>query len=137
MEMNTFISHMEMVKEIDWSDKTILIADDIHTNFILLEAILKDTRAKLIWAKNGFEAVAKCLDHENIDLVLMDIQMPEKNGIEAARDIKKIRKDLPIVAQTAFTADYDANNILEAGCSEIINKPIIPDLVIKTLAVYL
>ena len=126
-----------MRKDIDWSDKTILIADDIHTNFILLEAILCETRVKLIWAKNGMEAVAKCLDHENIDLVLMDIQMPEKNGIEATRDIKKFRKNLPIVAQTAFTFEFVEKNIMEAGCSQIITKPIIPDLVIKILANYL
>ena len=137
MEIKTSISHKKMIKDIDWSDKTILIADDIHTNFILLEAILTDTRAKLIWAKNGMEAVAICLDHKNIDLVLMDIQMPEKNGIEATRDIKKIRKDLPIVAQTAYTEEFAENNIMEAGCSQIIRKPIIPDLVIKTLATYL
>ena len=137
MEIKTSISHKEMRKDIDWSDKTILIADDIYTNFLLLEAILIDTRAKLIWAKNGMEAVAICLDHENIDLVLMDIQMPGKNGIEATRDIKKIRKDLPIVAQTAFTEEFAENIIMEAGCSHILRKPIIPDLVIKTLATYL
>ena len=137
MEIKTTITHKEMTKEIDWSGKTILIADDIHTNFILLEAILSDTRVKLIWAKNGMEAVEKCLDHENIDLVLMDIQMPEKNGIEATRDIKKFRKDLPIVAQTAFTFEFAEQNIMDAGCSHILTKPIIPDLVIKTLARYL
>ena len=131
MEIKTTITHKEMTKEIDWSDKTILIADDIHTNFILLEAILSETRVKLIWAKNGMEAV------EKIDLILMDIQMPEKNGIEATRDIKKFRKDLPIVAQTAFTIEFAEKNIMEAGCSQIITKPIIPDLVIKILANYL
>jgi len=126
-----------MMKDIDWSDKTILIADDIYTNFILLEAILKNTRARLIWAKNGKEAVERCLDHENIDLVLMDIQMPEKNGIEATREIRKFRKDLPIVVQTAFALEFAENNIMEAGCSRILTKPIIPDLVIKILASYL
>jgi two-component system cell cycle response regulator DivK len=137
MEINTSISQTDMRKELDWSNKTILIADDIYTNFILLEAILKDTRAKLIWARNGIEAVAKCLDHDNIDLILMDIQMPEKNGIEAMKDIRKFRKDLPIVAQTAYTADFAEHNIMEAGCSQILTKPVIPDLVLKTLANYL
>ncbi len=137
MEVSTFISYKEMSKDINWSDKTILIADDIHTNFILLEAILTDTRAKLIWAKNGMEAVSICFEHKNINLVLMDIQMPEKNGIEATRDIKKFRKDLPIIAQTAFRMEYNEQRIIEAGCSRVITKPIIPDLVIKTLATYL
>ena len=137
MEIKTSVTHKEMRKDIDWSGKTILVADDIHTNFILLEAILSKTRVKLIWARNGMEAVEKCLNHEHIDLVLMDIQMPEKDGIEATRDIRKFRKDLPIVAQTAFTIEFAENNIMEAGCSHILTKPIIPDLVIKTLARYL
>jgi CheY-like chemotaxis protein len=137
MEIKTSISRNEMRKDIDWSDKTILIADDIHTNFLLLEAILRNTQAKLIWAKNGMEAVAMCLDHQNIDLILMDIQMPEKNGIEATKEIRQFRKDLPIVAQTAFTVEFAEHNILEAGCNQILTKPIIPDLVIKTLASYL
>jgi len=137
MEIKTYINQKGMMKDIDWSDKTILIADDIYTNFILLEAILKNTRARLIWAKNGKEAVERCLDHENIDLALMDIQMPEKNGTEATREIRKFRKDLPIVVQTAFALEFAENNIMEAGCSRILTKPIIPDLVIKIIASYL
>src|SRR4030042_1157192 len=108
---------------IDWTGKTILVADDIHINFLLLEAIMEKTNVRLIWARNGKEAVKMCLDHELIDLVLMDIEMPEMNGIEATREIKKIHQSIPIIIQTAFEAYYDENEILQAGCSQIINKP--------------
>jgi len=125
-----------MKTDYDWSDKTILIAEDIHTNFLLLEAIMKGTNAKLIWAKNGLEAVEKCLDNEHIDLVLMDIQMPVMNGIEAIKKIKKIREDLTVIAQTAFTGMLDENDIIDAGCSQVLTKPIMPDYILLTISKY-
>ena len=103
----------ERPSTIDWTGKTILVADDIHTNFLLLEAIMEKTNVRLIWAKNGREAVEMCHHHEFIDLILMDIEMPEMNGIQAAREIKKFRKSIPIVAQTAFAAYFDENEILQ------------------------
>ena len=121
----------------DWSGKTIVIADDIYTNFLLFEAIMKGTNVKLIWAKNGQEAIEKCLNNENIDLVFMDIQMPVMNGIEATREIKKILKDLPVIAQTAFTAYFDEDEILKAGCSQVLTKPIMPDFILYTISKYL
>jgi len=121
----------------DWTGKTILVADDMHTNFILLEAIMKKTNVRLIWAKNGREAVEMCLDHEFIDLVIMDIEMPEMNGIEAAREIKKNRKNIPIIVHTAFADYYNDNEILQAGCSQIITKPLMSDFILNTVAKYL
>lgn len=130
-------SRNEIVNINDWTGKTILVADDMHTNFVLLEAIMKKTNVRLIWAKNGREAVEMCLDHEFIDLVLMDIEMPEMNGIQATREIKKFRKRIPIIVQTAFEAYYDENEILQAGCSQIISKPLLSDFIINTVAKYL
>jgi two-component system cell cycle response regulator DivK len=121
----------------DWTGKTILVADDIHTNFVLLEAIMKKTNVRLIWAKNGREAVEMCLDHEFIDLVLMDIEMPEMNGIQATREIKKFRINIPIIAQTAFEDYYNENEILQAGCSQIISKPLMSEYILNTVAKYL
>jgi CheY-like chemotaxis protein len=104
---------------------------------VLLEAIMKKTNVRLIWAKNGREAVEMCLDHEFIDLVLMDIEMPEMNGIQATREIKKFRKRIPIIVQTAFEAYYDENEILQAGCSQIITKPLMSEYILNTVAKYL
>ena len=121
----------------DWSGKTIVIADDIYTNFLLFEAIMKGTNVNLIWAKNGQEAIEKCLNNKNIDLVFMDIQMPVMNGIEATREIKKNLKDLPVIAQTAFTACFDEDEILKAGCCQVLTKPIMPDFILLTISKYL
>jgi two-component system, cell cycle response regulator DivK len=134
---NEIPSINEIAKINDWTGKTILVADDIHTNFLLFEAIMKRTNVRLIWARNGREAVEMCLDHEFIDLVLMDIEMPEMNGIEAAREIKKNRKSIPIIAQTAFADFYSNNEIMQAGCSQIINKPLMSENIIATISRYI
>jgi two-component system cell cycle response regulator DivK len=134
-ETQTF-NPKQMKTDYDWSDKTILVAEDIHTNFLLMEAIMKSTNAKLIWAKNGLEAVEKCLENEHIDLVLMDIQMPVMDGIEATKKIKRIRKDLTIIAQTAFTANFGEDKMIDAGCSQVLTKPIMPGFILNTISKY-
>ena len=120
----------------DWSERTILVAEDVPTNFKLIEAVLSKTKVNLIWAKNGQEAVEKCLDNENIDLVLMDIQMPVMNGMEATRSILKFRGSLPIIAQTAFTFNFEAEKIRKAGCQQVLTKPISPEALIGCISSY-
>ena len=68
-------------KEMDWTDKTILIAEDEDSNYLYLEAVLQKTGANIIWAKNGEEAIEACKKADKIDLVLMDLQMPIRNLI--------------------------------------------------------
>jgi two-component system, cell cycle response regulator DivK len=120
----------------DWSEKTILVAEDVPTNYMLIEAVLCRTKVNLIWARNGQEAVEKCLDNQNIDLVLMDIQMPVMNGMEATRSILKFRNSLPIIAQTAFTFNYEAEKIRKVGCREVLTKPISPEALISCIHDY-
>jgi two-component system cell cycle response regulator DivK len=117
----------------DWSNKTILVAEDVAANYMLIEAVLKTTRATVIWAQNGKQAVEACLDNDRIDLVLMDIRMPEMDGIEATREIKKIRINLPIIAQTAFSYNGEDKLIMEAGCSKVICKPISPQILLSSI----
>ncbi len=136
MNETQILNRNYMKTDYDWSGKTILVAEDIHTNFLLLEAIMKGTNAKLIWAKNGLEAVEQCLDNEHIDLVLMDIQMPVMDGIEATKKIKNIREDITIIAQTAFTAKFGEQDIITAGCTQVLTKPIMPDFVLHTISKY-
>lgn len=128
--MNTEMNKKK--KNIDWSGKTILVAEDVQTNFMLIEAILDKTQAKLIWARNGEEAVNLCRKNRDIDMVLMDIQMPVMDGIEATLHIKKIRGQLPVIAQTAYAFDYE-DRIKEAGCDQIVTKPISPGLLIDAM----
>lgn len=119
--------------EVDWSDKIILIAEDVDSNFVYLNTILKRTNAKVIRALDGVEAVEICNSNQDIDVVLMDIQMPNKNGYEATREIKQFRKELPIIGQTAFALSSDRKKVLEAGCDDYLVKPILKRVLFDTL----
>ncbi|HKJ06519.1 MAG TPA: PAS domain S-box protein [Flavobacteriaceae bacterium] len=106
---------------------TILVAEDEDTNFLYLEALLEneiDRDYKLIHAKNGQEAVDKCFENKNIDLVLMDIKMPLMNGYEAIKKIKTKYSNIPIIAQTAYSTESDKQFALKHGCDDFISKPI-------------
>jgi PAS domain S-box-containing protein len=103
--------------------KTLLIAEDEDLNFRLIEKLLSESNVRIIRAKNGLEAVNLCSDPQ-VDVVLMDIKMPELNGYEATRRIKEIRPDLPIIVQTAYINESDKKKIFDCGCSDLISKPI-------------
>lgn len=108
------------------SEKTypnILIAEDVESNFLYLKAVLSKLNATVFWAKNGIEAVEIC-DENQIDLIFMDLQMPEMNGYEATEILKKKFPTLPIVAQTAFAMSDDREKALDSGCDDYLAKPI-------------
>lgn len=123
--------------EYNWSDKLILVAEDVPTNFLLVKKSLRKTGVNLLWAKNGREAVDECEAHNNIDLVLMDIRMPIMNGLEATKKIKEINPGLPVIAQTAYAMDGDREHSLEAGCDDYISKPINLKEFIELIAKYI
>jgi len=102
----------------------ILIAEDVESNFLYLKAVLSKLNATVFWAKNGIEAVDLCTPENAIDLVLMDLQMPEMNGYEATQILKKQYPNLPIVAQTAFAMSDDREKAMDAGCDDYLAKPI-------------
>jgi len=102
----------------------ILIAEDVESNFLYLKAVLSKLNANIFWAKNGLEVLDICDKEEVIDLVLMDLQMPEMNGYEATQILKKKYPHLPVVAQTAFAMSDDREKALAAGCDDYLAKPI-------------
>jgi len=102
----------------------ILIAEDVESNFLYLKAVLSKLNATIFWAKNGIEAVDICEKENSIDLVFMDLQMPEMNGYEATQILKKKYPNLPIVAQTAFAMSDDREKALDSGCDDYLAKPI-------------
>jgi CheY-like chemotaxis protein len=102
----------------------ILIAEDVESNFLYLKAVLSKLNATIFWAKNGVEAVEMCDQNDTIDLILMDLQMPEMNGYEATLILKKKYPQLPIIAQTAFAMSDDREKALDAGCDDYLAKPI-------------
>ncbi len=108
----------------NWEGKSILIAEDEQINFIYLQEILKNTGAKIIHAPNGEDAIQICKVTPSINLVLMDIKMPDVSGYVATREIKKERPSLPIIAQTAYAMEEEKIRCLEAGCDEYMAKPL-------------
>lgn len=101
---------------------TILIAEDTDSNFDLLNAIL-GRKYRLVRARDGMEAVTM-YDEVNPDLILMDIKMPNLDGLEATRIIRQLSAEVPIIAQSAYAYEHDRNAAEEAGCNDFISKPI-------------
>lgn len=122
--------------DLNWSKKTILIAEDEDNNYRYLEIVLNKTKASIIWAKDGIEAIELCMKHKP-DLILMDIKMPNLDGLEATREIKKIYPKIPVIAQTAFAMEQDKKMGLESGCSAYLSKPIKANVLIATISEFL
>jgi CheY-like chemotaxis protein len=91
----------------------------------------------IVRALNGLDAVAICRSNNAVDCVLMDIQLPFVSGNDAARMIRQIRSDLPIIAQSGNVYDSDRAASLKAGCNDFITKPIVPDTLLAVLDRYL
>jgi len=117
----------------DWSNKTVLIAEDVDDNFLFLKTFLRKTKINVLWAKDGKEAIEFCQKDDNIDLVLMDIRMPFIDGYEATRKIKEFKPDLPIIAQTAYALNSDYQKVFDAGCDEYITKPILGKILFQKM----
>ena len=117
------------------SGKVILIAEDVEYNYRYLEIILsKNQDVKILWAKNGLEAVDLCRKNHDINIVLMDIQMPEMNGLDATALIKSENKSLPVIAQTAYATPPDILAARNAGCDDIVVKPINKNELLRKMA---
>lgn len=117
--------------------KTILIAEDIEASYQLIKAMLIKLDLNIIWAKDGEEAIKLCKENPQLDLVLMDINMPVMNGYDATKIIKKARPELPIIAQTAYAIIGDREKSIEAGCDDYISKPISKMKLIELVTKYL
>ncbi len=105
----------------------ILIVEDDSDALTYLAIILKDISDEILFANSGKEAVKLTRNHNDIDLILMDIKMPFMNGFEATRQIREFNSTIPIIAQTAYALKGDKELALEAGCNEYISKPIDAD----------
>ena len=104
--------------------KTIMVVDDEEFNWLLFKSTLDDIRADFVWARVAQEAIDIVASGRRIDLVLMDIKMPIKDGYQATREIKEINVSLPVIAQTAYCSNEEMHRCHEAGCDDYITKPI-------------
>lgn len=110
----------------------ILVAEDDESNFMYLEVIIKKTGCDYIHVETGTEAVEVCRQNPHLTFVLMDIKMPDMNGLDATRLIREFRPDLPVIALTAYAQTGDGYRMLQAGCNEYFPKPVKPE-VLKNL----
>ena len=123
--------------EYDWQNFKILIAEDTEINFVFLSEALKNTGVEIVHAENGEIAIEKIKEDPDIDLVLMDINMPKIDGFESTAKIKEINKNIPIIAQTALSIDNAEEKSKEVGCDDFITKPIKLKSFLKLIDKYL
>ncbi len=119
--------------------KTILLVDDDMRNVFALSSLLESYGMNVVVGKNGKVGIEKLHEHPEIDLVLMDIMMPEMDGYEATREIRKESKykDLPIIALTAKALKGDREKCLAAGANEYLSKPVEKEKLLSLLRVWL
>ncbi|RLD83532.1 MAG: hypothetical protein DRJ07_06475 [Bacteroidetes bacterium] len=121
----------------EFKNKKILIVDDVEPNIVFFESLLSPTKAKIIIARSGEEAIEKCKNDSSISVVLMDIMMPNTDGYTSTTTIKKQFPDLPIIMQTAFVSEDANKKSIEAGASDFITKPINPVELFEIMKKYL
>jgi len=107
-----------------WPGKTILVAEDVESNYQLIEAILKDTGVKIVHVTDGIELLEKIHDGIKFDLVLLDLKMPRMGGVNAMKIIRESHKDVPIIVQTAYDQTNHRDQCKESGCNEFLVKPL-------------
>lgn len=126
--------------EISYSDKHILLVEDNKTNQMLMSIVLGDMDMEVLIANDGAEAV-DMFEKNSFDMVLMDINMPNKNGIEAMQEIKELERKMeqnhtPIIALTANSVSGDKEKYLEIGFDAYVSKPVESAVLIETFKKY-
>ena len=108
--------------KINRSDYKILIVDDVVSNVLLLKILLTNEKFQVCTANNGKMCI-EMAKKEHPDLILMDIRMPDMNGLDATRIIKEVNHDVPVIALSAYAFDENIKEAKEAGCNDFIAKP--------------
>ncbi|MGE0079337.1 MAG: ATP-binding protein [Bacteroidales bacterium] len=104
--------------------KIALIVEDNEANYLYLDELLRPTGIKIIRASNGLDAINFAANNFDIDVILMDLQLPELDGFEATKRIKQINPKVPIIVQTAYALADEKNRAINAGCDHYLTKPI-------------
>ncbi len=114
----------------------ILIVEDDEISSSLLTRVLQPISGEVVYARTGAEAVDTCRNNPDLDLVLMDIRMPQMNGLEATQQIRQFNKEVIIIAQTAHGFLQDKDKAIKAGCNDYIQKPVSKLLIIGLILKY-
>lgn len=123
-----------MGTEYDFSEKVILIVEDIDTSSRFYKAALRTTNAKIILVESGQTAIDVFDSSKNIDLVFLDLNLPDFDGFEVLKHIRKSNNKIPIVVQTAYMLSGEEETSYKLGANDFITKPITIDVLQKTIA---
>lgn len=119
----------------NWKNKVVLVVEDETTNFNLIKELLSETSIEILWAKDGIEAIETFGSNRGrIDIVLLDIKIPHKNGYEVVKEIKQINDKIPVIAQTAYAMANDEESILNSGFDAYLSKPIEADRLFEEIS---
>ena len=127
----------------DWADyqfpdKTILVVEDVDTSIKFFDAALRKSQARILWANNGEEAIEKLTEHgNNIDLVLLDLNLPKVNGFEVLKYLRELDEELPVIVQTAYLFSGERKTSLSMGANGFISKPVQLNDLLNNIARYL
>ena len=122
-------------KDYNWKDKKILVAEDEDLNWLFIREMLRKTGAEILRAKDGREVI-KMAKRIKPEMILMDIKMPELNGIEATRKIRSFDRNVPIIAQTAYVMAEEKEESLQVGCNHFVTKPLDRTVVMELIDKY-
>jgi len=117
----------------NWEAHTLLVIEDDPASRHLIKEILEPTRARVITAGDGKEAIDALENGHPISLILMDLQLPDQNGLELTQRIKKNHPDLPVIAQTAYAMRQDRQKAIAAGCDDYLSKPLKAEQLLKKI----
>jgi PAS domain S-box-containing protein len=120
-------------KEIQIKKLKILVAEDDEISDSLITRTLQKISKEILHVRTGVEAVVACCNNTDIDLILMDIRMPDMDGYEATHQIRQFNTNVVIIAQTAYAFSGDIEKAIEAGCNDYISKPINKTLLYKLI----
>jgi PAS domain S-box-containing protein len=121
----------------NWAGKTVLLVEDDQPSYVFLKCLVESTNAYLLWAKTGKEALDLIKKVPNIDLLLMDIKLPDIDGITIVKQIRSEGSLIPVIAQTAFALTPDREKALESGCNEYMTKPLHKEKLFELMSKYL
>ena len=127
----------QLAGNIDWSAHKCLLVDDNVDVLTYLKRILLDTGINIISASSGAEALEIISKTPDLDLILLDLQMPEINGLDVTKEIRKINSNIPVIAQTAYIFEDEKAGILQAGCDACLIKPILKDNLITVMSSFI
>jgi PAS domain S-box-containing protein len=130
-------SGSEADSSISLEGKKILIVEDDDFNYLLLEAVLNGIGVKTIHSENGEKAVDIVKTDKQIDLILMDLRLPDLTGFETTRRIRSLNTSIPIIAQSALSRQEDIDEALNAGCNDFISKPFDTPVLLKKISIYI